>query len=521
METAVPGKQIRGMAVFFLITYCAAIGALGLLLRSNDNTLIDHPEWSVSKRRLEMQPFGSTSYLTGPQALAHNRLNLHPLHGYHEVMLREAMQPAEARFGFRLAEDAYVTFLFNRESTLFGGNMAGIRLSLNPAFPSAFLIGSAEGAFHERIPLDTPELRPETWHHCHVSFSYDPTETNTVQCHIDGQSLPPFHVKLLDRQHMGFRGGFQPASVDDAAIRRNDGTWFREDFANRQTHRDALLRAIRYGLWALAPLLALLRWLTGRWHEALSWAAALNLCAVPAFVVLFLFQTHIAAERYPVVTTEIEEAEDELRASRIERLVEEIQKDVTLETEPGIMRIMFVGTSQTRGEGASVRENGFVPRLEHSLNQDAAGGRVECLNVSVSGDHSTCLFKMYREIWLDYRPRLTVVNLSVNDQDPDVFAQNLRDLVQLNREHGIDTIFVLEATTHETYEAAEDRRIAMRQAGNELDIPIIDSHGALIRAEDTGFLWWDPVHPTDYGHELIANTLLPHLRQWLLENAVP
>ena len=521
METAVPGKNIRGMAVFFLITYCAAIWALGLLLRSNDNTLIDHPEWSVSKRRLEMQPFGSTSYLTGPQALAHNRLNLHPWHGYHEVILREAMQPAEARFRFRIAEDGYVTFLFNRESTLFGGEMAGIRFSLNPSFPSAFLIGSAQGAFHEKILIETPGLRAETWHRCHISFSDSQPGKSLVECQIDGQSLPPFHLTLLEKQHVGFRGGFHPASVDDIAIRRHDGTWFREDFANRQARRDALLRAIRYGLWALAPLLALLRWLTGRWHEALSWAAALNLCAVPAFVVLFLFQTHLAAERYPVVTTELEEAEDELRTSRLERLVEEIQKDVTLETESGITRIMFVGTSQTRGEGASVRENGFVHRLEQSLNQDAAGGRVECLNVSVPGDHSTRLFKMYREIWLDYRPRLTVVNLSVNDQDPDIFAQNLRDLVQLNREHGIDTIFVLEATSHETYEAAEDRRIAMRQVGKELSIPITDSHGALIKAADTGFLWWDPVHPTDYGHELIAKTLLPHLRQWLLENAVP
>lgn len=520
MANAVQSKKHRAIILLFLITYCAALWTLALLLRSKDNTLLDHPEWSVSKRRLEMQPFGSMPYLTGPQALAHNRLNLHPWHGYQELILREAMDPEEVQFRFRLEEQAYAVFIFNRSTMISRGGFAGIRFSLHPSFPSAFLIGHAEGAFYQNIPIAIPELEAKRWHQCQVSFERNPQEPARIHCHIDGKALPPFELELNPAQHLGFRGGYYAASIDDVWVRNRDGSVFREDFSNRGAQHTALRKALWMGLLALVPLLGLLRRCTGSWHDALSWATAINLCALPVFVVLFLFQTQVAAVRYPMVTVEMEEEEEELRASNLSRLVEEIRKDISPEPAPGVTRIVFLGTSQTRGEGASVRENGFVPRVEHLLNEEGAGWRVECLNASVPGDRSTGLLKMYRELWLDYKPRLTVINLSVNDRDAAVFAENLRDLVLLNREHGIDTMFVLEATSLETYAAAEDRRIAMGQAGEELGVPVIDSHHAMFNAADTGFLWWDLVHPTDYGHEVIAKTLVTPLRDWLEQNAL-
>jgi phospholipase/lecithinase/hemolysin len=47
--------------------------------------------------------------------------------------------------------------------------------------------------------------------------------------------------------------------------------------------------------------------------------------------------------------------------------------------------------------------------------------------------------------------------------------------------------------------------------GVEHRIPVVDLHAELKRATERGFLWWDFVHPTSFGHRLIAEALVPHV----------
>ncbi len=53
----------------------------------------------------------------------------------------------------------------------------------------------------------------------------------------------------------------------------------------------------------------------------------------------------------------------------------------------------------------------------------------------------------------------------------------------------------------------------MAAIGGQYDVPVIDTQGLLARREDDGFLWWDQVHLTSFGHRLFAEHLVEALEQ--------
>ena len=62
---------------------------------------------------------------------------------------------------------------------------------------------------------------------------------------------------------------------------------------------------------------------------------------------------------------------------------------------------------------------------------------------------------------------------------------------------------------------------------NRFGVPVLDLHGHLSAPEvvDSGFLWWDYVHLSSYGHrraaEWLAPQLLPELRALLRGAGAP
>ena len=107
-----------------------------------------------------------------------------------------------------------------------------------------------------------------------------------------------------------------------------------------------------------------------------------------------------------------------------------------------------------------------------------------------------------------------ILNVSHNDKDEDQegFVSGLEDFVAFNRERGIATIFSLEATSLEAYPGGLALHGPMREVAERLGVPVVDTHARLEEAYDHGFLWWDTVHPTSYGHRLIAEALAPAVR---------
>jgi len=178
---------------------------------------------------------------------------------------------------------------------------------------------------------------------------------------------------------------------------------------------------------------------------------------------------------------------------------------------PGTTRILFVGSSQTWGAGARHQEDAFVARICSLLDKD--GGRHECINSGICGEWAPSLVGLYEKEWSRFRPQLVVVNLGNNDGDPQAFGEALEELARFNRQRGIAMLFVMEANSTESDTTSLERKHGiMREVAARHQIRVADLHHYLAEHRDDGFLWWDFVHLTSFGHSLAAGYLIAEIR---------
>jgi hypothetical protein len=117
--------------------------------------------------------------------------------------------------------------------------------------------------------------------------------------------------------------------------------------------------------------------------------------------------------------------------------------------------------------------------------------------------------------WAALRPDVLVVNLSNND-GPRSLEVNLTHLLEFNARERIATVLLLEANSSEVgpEKLGAKHRVVERLA-REWKRPVWDLDGYLAsdNVRDSGFLWWDFVHMTSWGHEVTAG--------WLAERIGP
>ena len=200
-----------------------------------------------------------------------------------------------------------------------------------------------------------------------------------------------------------------------------------------------------------------------------------------------------------------QEGPEDVRA----RLREEISPDKS----PDVYRILLVGSSQTWGAGAR-RVDQIWPRLlEHRLNERLGEARrVECVNTGICAMTSTDLLSFYRDEWIDWKPDLVVINLSLNDGRDPAFQPNLREFVSLNEARGIQTVLMQEAVCTEIgprVPSANHQRMA--ELASEVGVLCVPMHDHVDAQADCGYLWWDKIHLTSFGQQLLADELARRL----------
>jgi hypothetical protein len=152
-----------------------------------------------------------------------------------------------------------------------------------------------------------------------------------------------------------------------------------------------------------------------------------------------------------------------------------------------------------------------VRQIEKELSRDTGHG-FECINAAISGLNSTDLLELYAQEWIILEPKLTVVILSNNERDADRFRTNMERLAEMNRVRGIQTLFVLEPNSPERKSDLVRMHAVLREVGEAHQVPVVDMHGHLRTHGDDGFLWWDHVHLTSFGHRLMTLSLLSEIR---------
>jgi len=220
-------------------------------------------------------------------------------------------------------------------------------------------------------------------------------------------------------------------------------------------------------------------------------------------------------------------------------------------TKPaGTIRIVGLGDSVMFGWGVT-EDQTYLCRLEIALGADAAGVRVEILNLAVPGYNTSQEAAVFRDEALPLSPDLLLVGYVLNDAEPvlfrdaapenplvassrllqlardlarqrlpganaarDAMAAAVRDIGRRAKERGIPAIFFIYPNRVRGEDPEAPRRIA-----EESGFLCVDLYAAFEayyrrtgRAFDDVVLSRTDAHPNPEGHRLMAEALLDPVR---------
>lgn len=209
--------------------------------------------------------------------------------------------------------------------------------------------------------------------------------------------------------------------------------------------------------------------------------------------------------------------------------------------------IVMFGDSTT-AERLGVVENVYAERVQQSLQ--GGGSSVSVHNAGVPGNTTKNARERLARDVLAHKPRLVVIQFGINDAAVDVwknppattsrvplseYERNLRWMIAALREQGAKPVLMTTNPTRWTNKLRElygkppyspgdadgfDAPVlsryneAVRRIAKELTVPLVEIHDAFT-AKNPDKLLLDGMHPNDEGHRIIAELLLPIIREQL------
>lgn len=495
-----------------IIFLCIALQILlGVILSHTyllyHNTIYNNADWVSTKTNLEKGVLGAVNFTMSRQALAKGHLNLGVWHGFQEVFYKDQLRVKGVEFDFWLEPNSYVNIIFNKCDKGF----SCVRFSVNKQFESKYLVASALGGFLEKMTIDTSTLHSRRWHNAKLHF-----DDGAFSLLLDDEEIVRVSEHMLHEQRIGFRGcGYLNTYIDNVVIHQYKSTSLHESFSNKKNvFRVTVFFLVLVGMFNCLIFLLLRFAFRNRGKNAGFYLVMLNMVLI---VISFLCYGYIYQtwKYYPRTDESLRIQEEYWKDSGTADVVKEIRNTYGEILNKNTFRILFIGSSQTWGAGASKQSRTFVNNIENKLNKSGIQEtQFECINAGIAAVDSSYLLDFYKRECLQLEPRMVVINLSHNDNDIDMFASNLQNMIEISVRAGIQPIFVLEANSVECIKnGLIEKHEAMRRVGATHDVPVIDMHAYLCKKYDEGFLWWDSVHLTDFGQELLSKKLYKELVQ--------
>jgi lysophospholipase L1-like esterase len=468
----------NGILIVFLLSF-------HLLYSSYTNILWRNAAWDSSKVKMEKGLMGAWSFILTYRSLAHDRLDLGSWHGHQEVFLKDTVDYNTLRLSFRLADSAYLVVHYAKE----GDTLYSFRLSTDPRYPSAWL-----GIYHNAFiykDIVRAAVQPNEWQQLILHKGPKGTslflDSNFLALHSQPDTLHPV---------TGLRGSGQTTLVDDIYLLGEEGnTLFYEEFSKKYHH------FLLYFLFlVLSNGAFILLYRQRRWLIPLAFNLTVLVIALTAFFLIY------GVERYPQPwMIRWKEKVSTIEEARV--VGERIELEGSLNQDDSVLRVLFIGSSQTWGAGASADSLCLVKRFASLLSDTLGGDSVHAINAGISGMNSDVLLEMYRNDWASLHPDFVIVNFGYNDSGNPRFGDNMKAIARIARERESMPVFIQEPldkrdTLHEA------NLVLIRSLANVEQIPVVDMHHIIRQYEDEGFLYWDFIHLTDFGQEIFARELL-------------
>ncbi len=469
-----------------------------------NNTIEKNGNWISSKIGLENTPTGGPEFFVSPQALSTEKLQLAAVHGFEELIYKEEDSFQEVSFDFLLDKDSYIYFIFNKDNSGF----SAIRLSNNQLFPNTYIESYANNQFtkNEKLNLNLND----GWNKLKINFN-----KNSIDLFLNKnkEKITIDNIELKDSFKVGFKSSLAKQTIDNFYVSSNN-----KKFTDKFKPKVNLFPNV-FSYFAIISLINIIFSFITNNENKTTKLILVNTSLL--FILICLFS--LAKNQLPAIVSKTQNlistksfipANQEKNVldsnHQLKEIVEKIDQQVmSKELDQNKKTLIIIGTSQTWGQGSSKLEFSFAKILENMIN--SSNDQWQVINAGIPGADSTILLDLYQNHWLSLNPKLVIINLSYNDFDENFFEKNLKKFATINKDKNIKTVFVIEANSIELSQLDNkdytNRQQAMKKAAIDENIPIIDMQNHLNQLSDNGILWWDVIHPTDYGHTLIAKKI--------------
>jgi len=510
-EETGPLRQ-SGLPLYLITAVLAAVAALpwSWELACRQNRPVDHPLWTWTKAHHRVMPVGSRPMLTGSQNFAGNRANLHVWHGFQEMVLLRPCDPSELSFRAKLSPRAALVVFLDRTRPIPHPDdppRLAVRLSSNPQTPSAWLMVDGEGRFTEKQVFSLKsDLTERRWIPFLLRFSEE-----GITLYQNSTPVSTTTRTLSGTRHLAFRGSFARyfCAVDDVSILDRVGNLVLSESFDR--------RDLFFFSWPLCFLIFLLPGVGALYFIRRCAAWQVPIMAGLILVQVTLLSTGMAF--WYMATRQRNSYPPAPFMADLEftnRLIREQTQTLTVQhpEQTEKRRIIFVGSSQTFGEGASEPEYGWVPRVMQELKQKLSCPDLEYLNLGTRGVVSSQMADLYEKVAVTFPHELLCVNLGMNDHTncTDFLQTSLERIIRSAESVGARVVVFSEAVFPNlyNYEHFQIYVEIIRATAERHGLPYMNLE-KVIGNDDDGLRWWDVVHPTDYGHRLIAEAVTPFL----------
>jgi len=514
------GKDIPERARHLGYMYYVVVAALAAVasvpwawdLACRQNRPDDHPLWTWTKAHHRVMPVGARPMLTGPQCFAGNRANMHIWHGFQEMVLLRPCDPSILCFRAKLSPGAALVVFLDRTRPIPRPDdppQLAVRLSSNPQTPSAWLMVDGEGRFSEKQIFS---LKSELTERCWIPFSLCFTGDG-ITLYQEDTPVSNISRPLSGPRHFAFRGSFSGyfCAVDDINIWDREGNHLLSESFDR---RDLFIFS-----WPLCFLIFFLPGVGVLYFICRCAAWQIPIIAGLILVQVTLLSTGMAfwymstrqRGSYPLANPLISRDREFAR-----RLIENKSRVVNDRCkQKGVKRrIIFLGSSQTFGEGASEPEYAWVSRAHRQLQVQLSCPDLQVINLGIQGAVSSQLGDLYQQVAPVCVPELLCVSLVLNDNHRQTgdLEQSLERMIRTAESVGARVVLCSEALFPVMYcsERLQTYIEIIRTTAERHGLPYLNL-GTAIGNDDDGLRWWDVVHPTDYGHRLIADAVVQFL----------
>ncbi len=505
-------KRIIFYVLCISLALLAALNLTSLYQRQN-NTLFKSGQWRSLKTEAAYSVMAADAFFITRRALPYEQLDLGAWHGNHEIVSKKSFSAVKVEFKLFLKDDGYLGFQYNRN----GESYDALIFSSNKMITSKYITATDSAGFVKNEEL-SPPLQINAWND--VKFEFGKLAT---AFYLNGKFIKALRPASTS-QSFGVKGPPDSGTlVDNIFITLADGTTWIEDFQNSRNEKENFFKILT-GIFSFVLIASYFL----RNSKTMPYQLTLTLSILFLTALLFnkadeYYFAHYYLKADSPLSFLHKNIKDEMRLLsqrelRKEFIYRNLKANYFKKEYQKKYKILFLGSSQTWGMGARYEGDTISEKFKLYLNKKIPGQSFEVFNGAVSGQLTKDLFEQF-SLFSENYPELVILNMSFNESRTEVFEDYLRRFIDLSRQKNFKLVLVPEAifdigqTNDWRLTSSRLKQNLVESLAKEQKLEYVLVHDYLQSKVNTGFLWWDVVHLSSYGQDLLARRLVNSLHR--------